>query len=128
MAATRGIAFLVTLSVCFGLVYGWSFRTFLHVCCLVAQTNSPVYMQSVMSVIFSDTIRYFGKKSNTHSCNFHTEFINTCILHQIMRRTEGKYLGSTRQDTAHKLLIFHGSLIFSKTHITASCRMIVEQF
>ena len=41
-----------------------------------------------------------------------------CILHQIMRRTEGKYLGSTRQDAAHKLLIFLSWMtdLFEDTH------------
>ena len=47
----------------------------------------------------SDTIRYF-RKTQTHSCRFHTKFI-TCILHQIMRRTDyynisGVYILSTK--------------------------------
>ena len=45
---------------------------------------------------------------NKHSYFFHTKFINTCILHHILRRTDYYFWGLTRLSTAHKLLIFHG--------------------
>ena len=101
--------------------------------CLSSHSQCLFWLRSILWMVFSDLfctfvvlklepiLLYAGSdvreiltpldisERNKHSYFFHTQFINTCILHHILRRTD-YFWGFTRQDT--------GSLIINISWLT----------